>query len=540
MSEPDRRGITRRGLAKSAVFAAGGLALGADQASAHGHGHWPPRHRPEEFDDDVALVNGNILTLDEKGSRASSVAIRGGRIVEVGRSRNVRSCKRTIDLKGATVIPGLIDSHQHFMRACHNPGHEVRAIEAATSILELQQAISGRSKSVPVGEFITCIGGWNRNGLAEKRLPTPGELDAAAPLHPVYLSETGGGSQAVTNTLGRAFFTAAGVAVDATTGTLPTGPARTALNAAQTADDKRRGTAEGIAYVSSLGLTTIADQGGVPFADWKYAVDLWNDGELDLRLRQFYTGFDFPTLDGIKTFILNNHRRMGDERFRIVGVGERITSGTPSEATVLEAGLFCAERGWTMVLHSLSPAENQAHVNAYKAVAQQYDIAELRFQLHHINDIPPALLAEVAALGIPVGIQGWRYTSASGGAPFRSALDLGITVGGGTDATNVAAQNPWLVIYHMVSGKNNAGVVTNAGQQVSRTEALEIYTKGSAYLTGDDDDLGSIEEGKLADLAVLSDHYLKVPEEQIKKLRSDLTLQGGRVVHAAGRFTKLL
>jgi len=247
MPEPDRRGITRRGLAKSAVFAAGGLALGADRASAHGPGHGPNPHRPEEFDDDIALVNGNIITLDARDSLASSIAIRAGRIVEVGRGRSVRACKRTIDLKGATVIPGLIDSHQHFMRACHNPGHEVRAIEAATTVAELQQAIADRAKTVPVGEFITCIGGWNRNGLAEKRLPTPGELDAAAPLHPVYLSETGGGGQAVTNTAGRAFFTAAGVAVDAATGTLPAGPARTALNAAQTADDKRRGTAEGIA-----------------------------------------------------------------------------------------------------------------------------------------------------------------------------------------------------------------------------------------------------------------------------------------------------
>lgn len=207
---------------------------------------------------------------------------------------------------------------------------------------------------------------------------------------------------------------------------------------------------------------------------------------------------------------------------------------------MLEAGLFCAERGWTMVLHSLSAAENQAHVNAYKAVAQQYDIAALRFQLHHINDITPALLAEVAALGIPVGIQGWRYTSASGGAPFRSALDLGITVGGGTDATNVAAQNPWLVIYHMVTGRNNAGVVTNDGQQISRLQALKVYTAGSAYLTGDEEELGTLEEGKLADLAVLSDNYLKVPDERIKKLRSDLTLQGGRIVHASGRFARLL
>jgi predicted amidohydrolase YtcJ len=101
--------------------------------------------------------------------------------------------------EGAT-DPGLIDSHIHFIRCGINPGHEVRIIETATSIAELQQMISDRARTVPAGEFITCIGGWNRNGFAEKRLPTPSELDAAAPQNPVYLSETGGGGQAVTNT----------------------------------------------------------------------------------------------------------------------------------------------------------------------------------------------------------------------------------------------------------------------------------------------------------------------------------------------------
>ena len=95
------------------------------------------------------------------------------------------------------------------------------------------------------------------------------------------------------------------------------------------------------------------------------------------------------------------------------------------------------------------------------------------------------------------------------------------------------------MLYHMSTGRNNAGVVTNAAGAVTRLEALRIYTEGSAYLTGDDDQLGTIEEGKLADLAVLSDNYLKVPEEKIKKITSDLTINGGRVVHAAGRFKHL-
>ena len=95
------------------------------------------------------------------------------------------------------------------------------------------------------------------------------------------------------------------------------------------------------------------------------------------------------------------------------------------------------------------------------------------------------------------------------------------------------------MLYHVVTGRNNAGVVTNAAGAVTRLEALRIYTEGSAYLAFDDHQLGTIEEGKLADLAVLSDNYLKVPEERIKKITSNLTINGGRIVHAAGRFARL-
>jgi predicted amidohydrolase YtcJ len=533
MADEEKRGLTRRGLAKGAALAAGGFALHTDPAGAHGHlgshhGPW----RPDD-DDDVALVNGDIVTLDRHNSIADWLVVRGDRIVDVGRGRISRSCRRTIDLHGATVIPGLIDSHQHFVRACHNPGHEVRAIEAATSVGQLQSALHDRSRGVPIGEFITCIGGWNRNGLAEKRLPTPGELDAAAPLHPVYLSETGGGNQAVTNSAGKAFFTAAGVTVDPVTGVLSAGPARAALNATQTAASRRQGTVEGIAWVASLGMTMIADQGGIPFADWKDADDLWRSGELDLRLRQYFNGNDALAPDTYQTFVRNNHNQLGDEALRLLGVGERVTG------TVADATQFLGAAGWTLTLHSLSATENQQHVDAFKVAAQTYDIAALRWQLHHINDITPALLNDLKTLGVAAGLQSWRYIS-TGGAPFRTVLDLGIPAGGGSDATNVAAQNPWLNIFHMVSGRNNAGTITNAGQQITRLEALRLYTLGSAYLTFDEGDAGSLEPGKLADLAVLSENYLKIPEDRIKQLGSDLTMLGGNVVHARGRFKNLL
>jgi predicted amidohydrolase YtcJ len=119
-------------------------------------------------------------------------------------------------------------------------------------------------------------------------------------------------------------------------------------------------------------------------------------------------------------------------------------------------------------------------------------------------------------------------------------VDSGIHSGVGTDSTNVSALDPWLSLFYMVTGRNLAGALTNDGQQISRTEALRLYTEGSAWFSFDDHQVGSITEGKYADLSVLSADYLTVPDNAIRKIQSLLTLVGGRVVHAAAPFTSLL
>ena len=104
----------------------------------------------------------------------------------------------------------------------------------------------------------------------------------------------------------------------------------------------------------------------------------------------------------------------------------------------------------------------------------------------------------------------------------------------------MAALDPWLSLFYMTTGRNLAGVETNAAQRISRVEALRLYTEGAAWFSFDDHQLGSFTEGKYADLAVLSHDYLTVTEEMIRKIDSVLTLLGGRVVHAAGPFRNLL
>ena len=143
------------------------------------------------------------------------------------------------------------------------------------------------------------------------------------------------------------------------------------------------------------------------------------------------------------------------------------------------------------------------------------------------------------ALGVGASAQTWTYLSAGGGPPFRRIVDSGIRAGVGTDSTNVAALDPWLALFYMTTGRNLAGHLTNGGQQISRVEALRMYTEGAAWFSFDDHHVGSFEEGKYADLAVLSHDYLTVPDHMIRKIDSVLTLVGGRIVHAVAPFARL-
>ena len=152
-------------------------------------------------------------------------------------------------------------------------------------------------------------------------------------------------------------------------------------------------------------------------------------------------------------------------------------------------------------------------------------------------------LSRLDAIGAGVTASNTAFlpiTPLLGSAPFRDIVDSGIHAGASSDSSNIAPLNPWLHIYHMVTGRNAAGQLVNDGQQITRLEALRLYTTGSAWVSFDDRELGSLEVGKLADLVVLSDDYLSVPPEEIRTLSSVLTTVGGRVVHADDMFRQLV
>jgi predicted amidohydrolase YtcJ len=486
--------------------------------------------------DDLALVNGKFV--DARGVVGSAMTIRNGRIASIGTALP-GSGPTTIDLGGRTVIPGLFDGHVHYTRAGVNPGYEARRIERAFTIGELQSALARRAQSVPDGALITCIGGWNHTQLAEARRPTRGELDDAAPRHAVYISGSGGGTGAIANTRGLALLSARGVDTDAATGSVGSpAAALAALQAAQTDADRLRGTLDLNAHANGLGLTGVINAGNLP--DQEYALRLWREDRLTVRMRPLFPA-DSP--EETETRVRNNFsqggRAVGDDLFRVAGFGERIGGNNTTSPAFEPTARVIARHGWLLQQHSITLAENDFHLAAFQSIAREHPIAPLRWSLIHLQAIDGARLKALMDLGAGASAQTWTYLSAAGGPPFRRIVDSGIPAAVGTDSTNVSALDPWLSLFYMTTGRNLAGRLTNDGQQISRLEALRLYTEGAAWFSFDERNVGSFAAGKYADLAVLTHDYLTVPDDMIRRIESVLTLVAGRVVHAAAPFEAL-
>jgi len=484
---------------------------------------------------DLLLVNGRFV--DHRGAVASALALDNGRISWVGQAGESTDADRVVDLGGRTVIPGLFDGHVHFTRAGVNPGYEARRVERAFSIAALQQVLAARASSVPPGAFITCIGGWNHTQFAERRPPTPAELDDAAPDHAVYLSGTGGGTGALTNGRGRTFLTARGVEVDEAGRVGNANAAVAALRAAQTPEDRLRGTAELNTHANALGLTAVINPG---IDDQDLPLRLWREGRLTIRMRPT---FPANSPEEVESRVANNFgqqgRAVGDDLFRVAGFGERIGGSDPMGDGFEPTARAIARGGWLLQQHSISPRENDFHIAAFERIAAEFPIRDLRWSIIHLQQIDGPRLGALRALGAGASAQTWTYLSDRGGPPFRTIVESGVPAGVGTDSTNVSALDPWASLFYMTTGRNLAGDLTNDGQQISRVDALRLYTLGASWFAFDDERLGSFDVGKHADLAVLSDDYLSVPEARLRSIESLLTLVGGVPVWTAGPFAAL-
>lgn len=504
--------------------------------------------------EDWVLTNGTIVTMAADDRTASTVRIRGERIITVGEAVDrAEPCIRVIDLDGRTVIPGLIDSHTHFVRTAQAPGPFIEGLEAARSIGELQSALAAAAAKAEPGEWLAAIGGFTPNQFAERRLPTRAELDAALAAHPVYM-QVGYSGRGITNGVGRRALEAAGIVVP-DDGLVPRGGAALTLVLRSTTDERmKRRFEDYTAYAVSLGLTTVVDHACCPWlgAQWtaaeqpdmRIAEDLWRSGRLPLRLRIQYDHRairDQGDIHSATARIANATYGLGDDMYKAVRFGEQVIAAGATDEEVLALYERIAEAGWPLSQHTIREDEIERYLRIMEQVAAKTPLRSLRWTLEHVFEITPGQIERLKAIGVGVRVQDHDYirnesSSWKPGPPFRTLLTSGIEMGAGTDSGVVGALNPWLAVYFMVTGKDAGGEVILPGEQIGRKEALRLYTAANAWFNFEENDLGSIEAGKLADLVVLDRPYLTVDDEEIKQIESLLTMVGGRVVHARAPY----
>jgi predicted amidohydrolase YtcJ len=497
------------------------------------------------------------------------VSIKNGRFAAVGNGAPAPGPgTKVINLAGKTVVPGLVESHVHFVSLANRPGYHVAQLELATSIAEVQEMLAARRPDVPEGQFITAMGGWHPRQWAEQRLPTLGELDEAVPDRPVFLLQTFTGPSR-TNSLGKAFFETASsplagpVAVGADgsiASGLPTTTALYHLRVRQTFEDKRRSTLDAMAHSADVGVTALLDQVLFPTPgplmptqalsnlDHYRMYDAWlalhRERKTFIRLQtNFLHNQNDIELPELKERLRNQFQLFGDDMMMTGAIGEWAAPGVATGSAVwFEAQRVVAEARWRNENSPGNLTALQNVVNGYEAVDAEFGIRDLRWKAHHVNAATPELLDRLKALGCGLSLSGFRWLQGNPGPtavgpPFRMIMDSGIPAGIHEDGVHIAPHNPWFALHYATTGLNVLGQMINEGQQITRQEALRAYTRDNAWFLSMEDKIGSIEAGKLADLVVLDKDYFAVTDDELRTIRPILTIVDGKIVHDTGMLT---
>jgi len=536
---------------------------------------------------DIVLRNGHILTFGPNRNPVRSLAIIGGRIAAVGDDADelASGAAQTIDLRGHTVIPGLFDSHIHTIAGATN--ELAVSLENARSLADVQAAFGARAKAVAPGSWILGGSGWHEGQLREGRLPNRQELDAVTPSNPVLLRR--GGHVVVANSAALAIGGVTKATPDPVGGVIVRDPAtgeptgvlveRPAFSLVvkhvpkPTRDDLVAGLKTYTAKLNGRGITSTLEP-GLTLDEIAAYMELWRQKAMTTRVRILQRvhcvddvaalssvlapdfgddwlrigGFKFTADGGIEAAFLHEPYRIvegeqNDPNF----VGKLILppGGLHELRQMLEAA---AERGWQFQVHMVGDATIDAMVDLMEGIARKHPIADLRWVMVHVFLPSDDALARIKRMGLRATVQDhpvklghnmvryWGEERAARSIPVKSIMAAGIPTGGGTDAP-VVDWNPFESIWWMVTRKvfSQGGVrALGPDEAISREAALRLYTEGSAEASFADHIVGSLEPGKLADLAVLSDDPLTVPEDELPAIRSRLTMVGGRIVHRDG------
>jgi predicted amidohydrolase YtcJ len=550
--------------AKACVVCAGLLASGAATAQTA----------------DTVLFNGKILTVDKDFSTQQALAIGNGRVLATGTSAAMKklagSKAKLIDLGGRTVIPGLTDGHIHGIRAALTFDTEVNWIGVPT-LKEALEKVRQAAQAQKPGSWIVVAGGWTEEQFEEKRRPTVAEVTAAAPDNPVYIQHLYDWLLLTPKALAALNIrddadAAPGGKLERDGSTNPTGIVSGNGNALgkifdklpkPTLNEQVDGSRKFFREMNSLGITGIVDGGGVSMypASYQAVFKLWRERQLTVRVAYHLCA---PT-PGSELVDLRNLTQLlppgfGDDMLHFNGPGEILiwadwTDGdiTPDgKAKLYDLLRWAAGRGFSIQLHWNPERTVHDLLDVIEAVNDEYPVRNLRWAILHLYGASEDSLKRMQALGLIWGVQDGLYfggerlqrevgADAALQLPrIATAFKLGLRVAAGTDAHRVSSYNPFVALQWYLDGTTIGGVQTRGDAEApSRRQALEMYTRNTAFAANEDDKRGSLEAGKFADLAVLSADYLTAPVKEIGKIKSVLTMVGGKAVYASQPFSKL-
>jgi hypothetical protein len=547
---------------------------------------------------DLVVLNAKVVTLDDTTPNATAFAVKAGKFIAVGGDAAITTLRgektRVIDAKGRTVIPGLNDSHLHAIRGGRFYNLELRwdGVERLDRGLEMIREQAGRT---PKGQWVRVIGGWSPYQFKERRMPTVKELNEAAPDTPtfvLFLYSQGMINRAAAQTLGltektpappggRYEFIDGGVILHAE----PNPAILYAMIAKPpqlSAEDQVNSTLQFYRELNRLGMTSAIDAGGGGHSfpkDYAGSEAVVRDGNLSVRIGYYLfaqtagkEAEDFRNWTSQYQAGKNKDEHL-DHGFELEGGGEflahsagdwenfmaarpdldeRKAAGEDPRGDLHEVAAILVKNNWPLRQHATYGESIKVIMDVFEQVKHEQGHFAPRWAIDHAETVQDEELRRIKAMGGGIGMQNRtafageyfaeRYgkEAARYAPPLRKMLDMGLPVGAGTDGTRVSSYNPWPSLYWLVTGKTIGGTQLFAeDNRLSRKEALRLFTVGSAWFTQEETVKGRIAPEQYADFAVLSDDYFTVPEEQIKRIESVLTVVGGKVVYAAEPLSSL-
>ncbi|MEA2174284.1 MAG: hypothetical protein QOD00_1876 [Blastocatellia bacterium] len=536
---------------------------------------------------DVLFINGNIYTVNERQPHAEAVAVKGERIVFVGSNADAKKYQgkstRVVDLQGRTVVPGMTDAHYHILGV---GAREVTLnLEGTASLTDLLDKVRARVARTEPGKWVTGRG-WIETFWQPPVFPTRADLDKISPDNPVFLTRADGHG-AVANSLALKI---AGVTKETPN---PFGgeilkdkqsgePLGMLLDGARELVTKhipRMTDAEieaafllGVKRSIELGWCEIQNAGSINY-DVRMMRKLYGEGKVKLRIYNAVYGpgepanqlfQDGPTINAydhrftVRTIKVVFDGALGSRGAALLEpYADADTSGFLTEKVenlrpMLEEAL---RRGIQVETHAIGDRANRTILDLYEGALKavppsERKIREPRWRVEHAQILTLQDIPRFAKLGVIPSMQASHaigdlffapsrlgMARLAGAYAWQSLIKSGSIIAGGSDAP-VERGEPMIEFYAAVSRKSLKGF-TGEGwhpeQALTREQALKMFTIWPAFAAFEEQDKGSLEVGKLADLTVLSNDIMKIPEPDILKTSCVMTIIGGEVVFDANK-----